>query len=235
MSEPRQSLTSGKSMRDGRSRRNKSAHQTRDALLETGRQLLIEQGYGESVDIKLTAVLAVHGLSTGAGYHIWPRQADFRRDLALYLARSYGFATEGLPLDGLADIDTSVVEFGEAMRMFSTSYFASFVESEEFFIALRHWGVRTPSDELVSAINAGYSAVHDKVTALLELGLAVYRRRPADGYTIDQLSELTTALTEGFALRYRFADEPGRAGLVATFGHAYAALAEVVTDEVDGL
>jgi len=196
-------------------------------LLETGRQLLIANGYSERLNVKLTDVLKANDLTTGAGYNIWENQDAFQHDLALYVAREYSWAT----VEGLVS-NLPKVSYEELNRIVCIRYFTAFVAKDEFYIALRHWGIKRPSPQLRRAIRNGYQVTHDNLSAFLEQALLLLNRRTKSGVDFDiHVSSITAAL-EGFAFRHRFATRAERARLPDAFADAFLAFLDYYTEPI---
>jgi AcrR family transcriptional regulator len=196
--------TSRKARRD----RRRPKEETRQTLLEAGRQLLMERGYPQAIPIRLAEVVDRAGHTTGAAYQIWDNQREYQEDLALYVARTFQWAA---PNASLGDDDLPAMDeltFEEAVSLAGRRYFETFVAREDFYIAIRLYSVRNRSQKLNTAIANGYDTVHDDLVALFEAFLRFHRRRLRDPYTIDDLAVAITGITEGLALRHRV--QPGR-------------------------
>lgn len=196
-------------------------------LLETGRQLLIANGYSEQLNVKLTDVLKAHELTTGAGYNIWDNQDAFQHDLALYVASEYSWAS----VEGLVS-NLPKVSYEELNRIVCIRYFNGFVAKDEFYIALRHWGVKKPSAQLRRAIRKGYKVTHDNLSAFLEQALVLLQRQVKPGFDFDIHVASITAALEGFAFRHRFAPPSERAKLPDAFADAFLAFLDYYTEPI---
>ncbi len=177
--------------------------QTRQRLLATGRDLIIEQGLRDTIDIKLTEVLARAGMTTGAAYNIWSSQDDYRRSLALHIAETMEWADErlvGQAIDGLSPD----VALDDWITLACDFYFSAFVSRWDYYILLQFWGVKDPGDDLVAAVNRGYDVVHQRFRTLFQKALDVHRLEMIEPHTLDDLCVMATATCEGLALRHRF-------------------------------
>jgi AcrR family transcriptional regulator len=191
-----------------RSDRRRPKLETRQALLEVGRQLLMERGYPQAIPIRLAEVVERAGHTTGAAYQIWENQQEFQEDLALYVAQTFTWATPDASLRAGDLPPVGQLSFEEAVSAAGQRYFEAFVAREDFYIAVALWSVRNRSQKLNTAIADGYDVVHDALVELLEAFLAVHGRHIRDPYTIDDLAVAMTGITEGLALRHRI--QPGR-------------------------
>jgi len=204
-------------------------------LLETGRQILVENGYQERVNVKLTDVLRANKLTTGAGYNIWENQEAFQHDLALYMASEYSWAkidaeaTVAATLAGLED-----ATFEHAIRSVCVTYFEDFVKKDEFFITLRHWGVKKPSPQLRRAIRKGYDLVHEDLSELISAGLLIQERQVRKEIDFDVFISSITAMVEGLAFRHRFGTPTDRKKLPLAFADGYLALQAFYTEPITG-
>jgi len=202
-------------------------------LLETGRKILVDNGYQERVNVKLTDVLRANELTTGAGYNIWENQEAFQHDLALYMASEYSWAK----IDAEATLNSTAADlvnatFEETIRSVCVTYFEQFVKKDEFFITLRHWGVKKPSPQLRRAIRKGYELVHDDLSDLINTGLLIQSRQMRDGTDFDVFISSITAMVEGLAFRYRFGTPADRKKLPPAFADGYLALQAFYTEPV---
>jgi AcrR family transcriptional regulator len=210
-----------------------SKAETRERLLEAGRQLVVREGLRASIDVRLTDVLDEVGLTTGAAYNIWDSQDHYRRELALYIARNVQWADDRLILEGRSSLplDLSLDEWVTAV---ADLYFEAFVSSWDYFILLHFWGVKEPDEELQEALRAGYDIVHQRFMVLFGATLERFGRVVKEPYTLDDLCTLMTAVCEGLALRQRF--QPERMDTAG--GHLFSAairdLTKVYTRPKDG-
>lgn len=189
---------------------------TRQLLLEAGRRLLTERGLPEEVSLKLTDVLADVQMSTGAAYNIWDNQAAYRADLALHIASEFRWADSTAIVEAIGRLPTDATMY-DWIRTACDTYFPFFVANLDFFVVLKFWGVEEPSTELVEAIQAGYSTLHDEFKFFYEASLGHFGYRVVSPYTVDDITTMVTAAIEGTALRHRF--EPER--LESAGGHLY--------------
>ena len=183
-----------------------SRDETRQRLLAVGRELIVERGLRDTIDIRLTEVLARAGLTTGAAYNIWSTQDDYRRDLALYVAETMEWADDRL-LGAAVDSLHPDVPLDEWIPLACDFYFDAFVSRWDYYILLQFWGIKDPGDDLVAAINQGYEVVHDRFRILFQRALDVHAMEMIDDLTIDDLCVMATAICEGLALRHRFQPE----------------------------
>ena len=107
-------------------------------LLETARQVMLEDGLPEGTNIKLTSVLEKAGLTTGAAYQVWKSQQVFQEDLALYIAREFEWARPNGDRGALRDMlaDDPSLEVG--VRRAALYYYDAIVNRPEFLLSLIH-------------------------------------------------------------------------------------------------
>lgn len=180
---------------------------TRHKLLEAGRELLVADGLRQVIDIRLTDVLELVGLTTGAAYNIWDSQDEYRTELATYVAKNLEWADDRLLRDSLANMPTDV-PLEEWITASGNAYFEAFVARWDYFILLQFWGVKNPDEELVAAIREGYDMVHQRLVFLFQVTVEMYDLKIEDPYTVDDMAVAATAICEGLAIRHRF--EPDR-------------------------
>ena len=193
---------------------------TRQKLLAIGRELIVDRGLRDTIDLKLTEVLEQAGMTTGAAYNIWPNQDAYRRSLALYVAETMEWADERL-LGAAIDSLHPDVPLDEWVPLACEFYFSAFVSRWDYYILLQFWGIKEPGADLVAAINRGYDIVHDSLRALFGRALEVHDLEMVDPFTLDDLCVMATANCEGLALRHRF--QPER--LESEAGHLFGVMA----------
>ena len=206
---------------------------TRLRLLEAGRELLLERGSGELVEVKLADACAAAGLTTGAAYALWSSQVDYQGDLARFLASTVEWAGPAVVASDLEEIVAVSGGPEEALRRAATAFYRRFTANEDFYLALRFWSVGQPSDQLVEAIRGGYQTAHDGFRELFAAMLALYQLELRDSFTIDQLTTAVIATTEGIALRHRYDPIPGAGdndALPSAYAEALVALLHHFTE-----
>ena len=204
-------------MSEAKGRARRSKEDRRQEILDKARELVIERGTPERIDIRLRDVLDELGLTTGAGYHIWENQEAFQLDLAAEIARNVSFAS--LLSAGIApDFERPALD--EVKRM-GEAYFEIFVESDNFYAALRFWGAKGLSDVVVDGILQGYTQNRGDWIEFFEAGLAWAGLELLDEFDIEDLATSVTLITEGAALRHRFDPDALRA---RGGGHLYGEL-----------
>ena len=185
--------------KDGRSRRQPK-EQTRRDILDAALQIMVDDGATEQIDLRLSTVLDHMGLTSGAAYNIWSSQGEFRRDLAHHLLEEYSWAG---PDHNEIKIDFDARPTDEIRRL-AELYLWSLTDDTQFYLTLRFWGVKDPSEELQQSIQAGYAANHDLWRRFYRDGFDWAGLRLRDGYTLDDFVVMATMVTEGAALRHRF-------------------------------
>jgi hypothetical protein len=195
-------------------------------LLEAGHELLMDAGAIEYVDIRLADACALAGYTTGAAYPIWGSQRSYQEDLAAFVVSNFKFAGPESIADELAEIVATSEDYAQAITQATAIYLADFVTRDDFYIALRFWGVRDPSTELAQALAKGYQVVHDAWRQAFSDLLAFYGLRMKLPATIDQMTTILTGLVEGLALRHRIHPELVDEQFVAVDGRSSTLFAE---------
>ncbi len=179
---------------------------TRHKLLEAGRELLVADGLRQVIDIRLTDVLELVGLTTGAAYNIWDSQDEYRHELAIHVAKNLEWADDRLLRDSLAEMPTDV-PMDQWITAAGNAYFEAFVARWDYYILLQFWGVKNPDPELIEAIRQGYDMVHQRLVFLFQVTSDMYSLELEDPYTLDDMAVAATAICEGLAIRHRFEPE----------------------------
>ncbi len=219
------------------SARRRDPAATRQLLLETGRQLVFEQGTRESIDIRVADVVSAAGRTTGSAYQVWASQADYQRDLAIYIAETFDWVAPLTP-EFVDTIVAAGLSFHDLIAAAARIYFDAFLSHDRFYLSLRFWSVREPSPELQKAINSGYEALNLELEPLFSHALTAYRRRLRDPFTARDLTTAMIAVVEGLALRIRFDSNSVRAvgGPTETiYINSLIAIVEYFTEEIDAL
>lgn len=179
----------------------RSREETRQFLLETGRQVMLEEGLPEGTNIKLTSVLERAGLTTGAAYQLWKSQQLFQEELALFVAKEFEWARPNTDPDKLRALAVGRPDLTEGTRRVAVFYWDAFVSRPEFLMILHFWGVRTPRPELSDAIREGYDIVHNGLLEMFDRTLEFYGLKFREPYTGNDMAVAMTAATEGLVLR----------------------------------
>lgn len=182
----------------------RTREQTRLLLLETARNVMLDEGLPEGTNLKLTSVLERAGLTTGAAYQVWKSQQMFQEDFALFVAREYEWARPPIdPAVLLAEIK-STPNLDEAVAVISRVYFDAFVNRPQFLMVLHYWGVQAPTPELTEAVQTGYEIVHADLAAACAGMLDHHGFICRDPHTVDAMAIAIAATTEGMILRRHF-------------------------------
>jgi AcrR family transcriptional regulator len=180
----------------------RSLQQTRQMLIDIGIELLHERGTGTGVThIRVSDVVERAGVTTGAAYRCWDDQEAFHRDLAIAAVQWRASP----PVDGTVAAIRHVVESGapwqEMIRVGSHANLHDIPGDTGFLatIALRATASEDPA--LTDACRRRYdssTAAHCELYANL---LKVYGRKMKSPYTLEHLTVVLAALSEGFCLR----------------------------------
>lgn len=190
----------------------RTREETRLLLLETAREVMLEEGLPEGTNIKLTSVLEQAGLTTGAAYQVWKSQQVFQEDLALFVARQFEWARPALDSVAIlkalpASAKPSADGTNAAVHAFALAYYDAFVNRPEFLMVLHYWGIQSPRPELTEAIRDGYEIVHGGLVETCGELLDRCALTCTEPGTIDDLAVAVLASAEGLVLRRHFDHE----------------------------
>jgi hypothetical protein len=176
--------------------------ETRQQFLAEGRRRLVELGIPVTLgNIRLSDVAKAIGRTTGAAYNIWPLQEQYHRELAISFAEDIFWAS---PIfQSVAELVARGSALDELLRDFANFYVTAMSQSREYFIASHLWSVALDEPKLMGALRSGFDNFHAIACEFYGNILVTYNRKVRSPYSIDDLVVATTALTDGFILRYR--------------------------------
>ncbi len=178
---------------------------TRHLLLQTGYDLLMSARVQGDLDVRLRDVVEKAHRTTGSAYQIWDSQDDYRRDLALFVAETVEYA-DPVPIGELiAPLIENATSMEEVVRSVGEMYFDYFFERPEFAAFLRLASITRPEPEVAEAVLRGYDNLHEVLSAFLSVALMAEGKLRIRDDAIDFAPRAVTALTEGFAVKARFA------------------------------
>lgn len=190
------------------SRRDKEG--TRELLLKTGYEMILDQGPDVGWGIRITEVTKRVGLTTGAAYQIWngSRTVDgmggqdrFHHDLALYAfdqviadTRSYNARRAVDLAEGGTSLDRIIQRVGEdnAIAKAAPNRFACFVA----LLASAH-----AEPELGDVGRRAYAAVTDSLVDVYRKVFEQFDMEMTPPFTIEQLITAVIALIDGLRMR----------------------------------
>lgn len=188
----------------------RTGEQTRELLIRTGVQMLLERGVSAGVQhIRLQDVLRRAGLTTGAAYRLWADQTDFQRDLAVTMVRmrvepatQHVFdAVRALVDDGAAGDDViRAAAQAHLETMGRTDDGEQTLDSQSFLIAL---ALRATADTWPQLRQASLDRHEESATAFTNFYrqlMAAYHVRMREPLTVEDFSAAMAALGEGFAI-----------------------------------
>ncbi len=207
----------------------RSREELRIVLLDVGVALLLERGLvGGAEHVTFAEVFAAAEGRWGSSINpasvykrIWGTQAEFQRDLVLAAAAFYPDGEEQPTLAAartvLASADLSTAQsrkaaLSELCRVAGEVHVRILERSRPWQIWVGIWAltVSTPStvdDEILGpAIRVGHEKAARALQVILEEVIPAIGYRMAPSFSFEQLSLAIEALTEGMALRGRFAD-----------------------------
>ena len=230
----------------------RSAQETRDLLISTGIEMLMEQGATAGVaHVRLKAVVDRAGLTTGAAYRLWNDQDHYHGDLAIAAT----LWREDRPVSTTIAAIRSLVDAGapldEVIRIAAAAHIASLTTSPgatddgrpipPHFLTSVALRATTCSDPDLRAANL--QRHRDQVGHFIELYdklMGMYGRRCKPPHTVELLASTLAALGEGFALQVNEGEHhPMVCGLHpdldaewTTFGLAVKAVVDGFTEPV---
>jgi AcrR family transcriptional regulator len=186
---------------------------TRQLLLQTGYDLLMGARVRGAFDVRLRDVVEKANRTTGSAYQIWGSQDDYRRDLALFVAETVEYADPAPIGELLAPLLENPTSMEQVVRSVGETYFDYFFGRPEFAAFLRLGSITRPEPEVAEAVLRGYDNLHELLSEFLSVALMVEGKLRIRDDAIDFAPRAVTALTEGFALKARFAahGDPDRA------------------------
>ena len=205
------------------------SQETRVELLDAGLRILIRDGLPSGFNVKLTDVVREASRTTGAAYQIWPSQDEFRLELATYVARHVSYADLDIVEAALAVALSTDADLQSVVEMTGRAYFEHLVSGPEFFLSLHFWATSENLPvEVTAAVQEGYASVQASFEAFFGAVLDHFNVGFQAPHTLADLTMAATAITEGSALRYRFAaNDRARADITNVY---VGVLASVLTN-----
>lgn len=191
----------------------RSASETRELLIQTGIELLMERGVVAGVShIRLKEVVAQAGLTTGAAYRLWDNQDHFHRDLAVAATQWRDEAPMAVTLRAVRPLVEAKAPMVDVIRAAAAAHIVGVsrrpepVEPDDprpppflTSVALR---ASTCTDPELRAANL--KRHRDQVNPYIDLYqflMDLYGRRLRPPLTIEHFANTLAALGEGFALQ----------------------------------
>lgn len=186
-------------------RRPKSA--TRAAILQQAYEMYLSKEL-EPGNEKLALVLERLGYTTGAGYQIWQNQAEFRQELAIYVAENIEYASLAPITEEAIKLSERNLPFDEHVLHAGDLFVKIYLHRQDFFLSLRFFAMDDERPEVItSTLIDAYERSSWEVSNVLLMGIERFGRRLREPITIRDITAALTALLEGYALRARV--EPG--------------------------
>jgi AcrR family transcriptional regulator len=183
-------------------RRRLSAEEGRQALLDAGREYVLEHPLGEPLDhVRVTDIVARIGLSIGAVYHYWESQDDYRDDLLDLLLSPDQFPAVQVAGEAAAEAVEEGIAAAELVRLLAGISFQGLAESpdrERLSLALIAYG----DAEIDQRLAAQAREVSRRWADLLTTLLPRYGLEPRPPFTAESLATALMALVEGMHLRW---------------------------------
>lgn len=173
-------------------RRRRPGKITQAELLDAGIQLIEERGLGEPLGhLRITDVARAAGLTTGAFYHYWPTQDDYRADvLAAALATDRVDADLALPAAGAGPsaVRATVGALADRLRV-----------DAGFRLDLALWA--QADDVITDGLHRRSASARQAWVQVVGGLLEATGRRPDDGWTVADLAAVGVALADGLRMQ----------------------------------
>ncbi len=216
----------------GRSSRGRpgAAEQTRQLLLRSAAEIILEQGLPGGLPVKLSDACRRIGRTNGSAYQIWATQEDFRREVAVYIARHVDYAGTSTLTEASASEMAVEQSDADLVRAVARRYLEQLVRDPFFYVSLTFWTAHPDSEpEIRDAVRAGYAEIQTQFEQFFAGFFELFGRQLIDGWTVGRLTTAVTALTEGCALRHRFAvDDAERTSVIEVYADLLAHLLETL-------
>lgn len=182
------------------------SQETRVELLDAGLRVLMRDGLPSGFNVKLTDVVSEANRTTGAAYQIWATQDEFRLELATHAARHVSYADADIVEAALVIALGADADLWSVVEMTGRAYFEHLVSQPEFYVSLHFWATadNLPA-EVAAAVQESYGLVQGAFESFFAAVLDHFDIAFVEPHTIADLTLAATAITEGAALRHRFA------------------------------
>lgn len=222
----------------------RSAQETRQLLLETGLEMLFEQGVSSPVShIKLQNVLRRTGLTSGAAYRLWDDQSTFQHELAAMATRRLDEQMVVSLIEAVRALIEAKAPLAEIIRVATNQHVEEIFGSHPggpvqgtvvlINIAMRSTAhsseaLREASRQWHVEAVGSYALLYETLQQLGDLAM----REP---HTMEHFALVVAALAEGFTLQaiqgsphptIEVSDEHGVVQEWTLFGRAVMALVE---------
>lgn len=182
-------------------RRRLSPDEGRRALLEAGRDYVLEHPLGEPLDhVRITDIVSRLGLSIGAVYHYWESQDDYRDDLVDLLLSPDQFPAVQAAGDAVAGAIGDDPAFEDLARLVAGISFQGLAEAadrERLSLAFIAYG----DHEIDQRLGAQAREVSRRWADLLATYFPHFGLEPRPPFTYESVAVTLMALVEGMHLR----------------------------------
>jgi AcrR family transcriptional regulator len=188
--------------RERRTRRRRlPPDEARLALLEAGRDYVLDHPLGEPLDhVRVTEIVKGLGLSIGAVYHYWESQDDYRDDLLDLLLSPEQFPNVARAAEAVGERmaeDPSFEELARVVAGISYQGLAVTPERERLTLALLAYDDPDIDDRL----GAQADAVGARWAELFAAYFPAYGLEPRPPFTYESMAVVLMAMVEGMHLR----------------------------------
>lgn len=219
-------------------RRRLPAGEARQALLEAGRDYVYEHPLGEPLDhVRVADIVDRLGVSSGAIYHYWETQDDYRDELIDLLLSPDEYPAVGRTAELVEDALATDPPLEELIRMAATISFDGLAElpgPERLALAL----VAYDDPDIDRRLGVQSQALSGRWAGLFERYFPRYGIEPRPPFTYESIATVLMALIQGMNVR-RAVDPDAVTGEVAErwdlAGSAALAFLLGATRPIDGV
>ncbi len=181
--------------------RAESAELARRKLLETGRQMVEESPVNAGLDhIKVTDVARRADMTTGAIYHHWESQDDYREELIDLLLEPV-VLQEGWEMDAVFEVlGNTDLTIDQLIDLVAWDNMTQLTQHPRFRVIMGFWS-RATDENIRARIARSYQQSQKVRAGGMERFMTAFGRRMREPYTVEQLETALTALSEGLVLR----------------------------------
>ena len=182
-------------------RRRRSAEDGRRELLEAGRDYVYERPLGEPLDhVRVSDIVDRLGVSSGAVYHYWETQDDYRDDLIDLLLSPDQFPNAQRAADAVRAAWSADPDFEEMARVVADISYHGLelaADRERLTLSLIAHGDRDINDRLGAQANG----ISERWAELFSTYFPAYGLEPRPPFTFESMAVTLMAMVEGMHLR----------------------------------
>ncbi|MBL8777410.1 MAG: TetR/AcrR family transcriptional regulator [Acidimicrobiales bacterium] len=185
------------SRQSGRSQRSQASRQR---LLDVGRAMVLNAPSSDLLDhIRLSEVARRAGVSTGALYHYWDSQDDYRAELLGQILSPAPYSLQDSIETQVREAAAGGISLHELIKAVCAANTEQFFGNADFRLQVALW-LNADSD-VAHRLAAQYEAVAQEWVEFYRTVFEVYGLRLRTPFTFPALAAVLTALLEGLMLR----------------------------------